>query len=592
MQETIEVCSDVRATRLRLAKKYKISSRKIDFEILGISTFFVRGKEDLQRLPSRALHEVIYTPYNMRQFYKVRFFSREGRVLDPFIVSLESSDEESALEAVVSLERLPELDERFVPTLGLLIQKQMILQGYIIGLDRKTFHEELTRFFTTLKNDPHLLKDSARILICKLRAPEFVKPYSLKLLSKPYAHGRLEEDSELLEGAILKVEQGEVLLSYRKPTYRAPWRNVRGEWFGEGSYPIGIACGEGVEQDEDEEAILYRAKQDGFAAIAEKKLNVLEAPLVKFIDFKLSQQIKNLEIERLQISNEDNTSDAIAQGVELEIPALLVKGNVGPATLRSEKLHINGQIHARAVLHADDATLLFLKGSLTARNAYVKFCEGAHIVTKQLKTSYLGGTTTSFEEAYAERLGSNNTLYVARSLRITRVLGKMNTIYFDPLASQENKLLLASLQEQREFLENVVRGEYWREKEIEYESAEMRIFLAELEKRENAYQDLEAIALSFKEARRHKLKQLALRERVLKALKGSKERLSAIKNKILTLKERVLEIKFQCDEGIGGENRLIFALPEEALEFIPPHRVRKVWLVRDKERGYAVRYED
>ncbi|MGP1580513.1 MAG: hypothetical protein ACTTH5_05770 [Wolinella sp.] len=594
MQEIIKVCSDIRTMRLHLAKKHRISSRKIDFEILGINTFLVRGKDDLQRVSNRELHEIAYTPYSMRQFYKVRFFARDRRVLDPFVISLESSEEGSMLEAILSLERLPAPDNQFVPTLQLLIYKQMILQGYILGLGGKIFQEELARFFTTLKKDPRSFKDSARLLICKLRAPEIIKPYSLKLLSRPYAQGKLQEDSELLEGAILKVKQGEALLSYRKPTYRVPWRNVRGEWFGEGDYPIGIACGEGLERTEDEETITYKANQDGFASIVEKKLNVLEAPLVKSVDFKLSQQIAPLEIKRLQISNDDNTSDAVAQGVELAIPTLLVKGNVGPATkLHAEELRINGQIHARAVLHAHDAKLLFLKGSLTAQDAQVKFCEGANIKTKHLKTSYLGGTTAFFEEGQAERLGSNNTLHVSTSLRIGRVLGKTNTIYFDPLASQENERLFASLKEQQDFLENVVRGEYWREKEIEYESTGMRIFLEELEKRKNigTQASLEAVAQSFEEARRDKHRQLALRERILKALEGSKERLLKINKEILALKERVLEITFRCDGGIGGDNRLMFALPEGLLEFIPPYEVRLVRLVRDEKQGYAVRYE-
>ncbi|NLU33994.1 MAG: DUF342 domain-containing protein [Wolinella succinogenes] len=591
MQEIVEVCSDIGATIKRLAKKHKIHPRKIDFEILGLNTFLIKG-EELQKVSAQALYEIAYSPYEMRQFYKVRFFVR-GKELEPFLFSIRSEEEGTKLIAAISLERLPALDEKFIPTLKHFLQKRMALGGYIWGLGGKRMEEEIARFFATLLKRSALKGGAVKLTLCELRIPEVIKPASLKLLSKPYGQGRLLEGSELLEGAILKVEAGEVILRYRKPTYKAAWRSCKGEWFGEGSYPIGIIKGEGLEQVENEENIEYKAQKEGFASILEGRLSVLEMPIIESLDFKRSKNLADLGIERLQILNEESSMDAIAQGVELEIPYLVVKGNVGPATIVSKELKINGQIHARASLSAEEATLLFLKGSLKASKAQVKFCESAHLVVEELKASYLGGTTAFFEEAEVERLGSNNTLHIGKSLRLKEVMGKGNVLAFDPFASKKSKRQLDWLNHQREFFEEVTRGGHWREREIHQERVRIKLFLEEIQSRQTLIEGMgEAVARELLKAQSSQELRLRRNERILEAMRHSKERLERLKEEINTLKERVLGITLECQEGIGEENTILFRLPSgESLEFIPPYPLGRVGLVKTEEGEYEVSYE-
>ncbi|MGP1450569.1 MAG: hypothetical protein ACTTJS_05540 [Wolinella sp.] len=592
MQETIEICSDVSAALKRLAKKHKIPTRKIDFELLGVNTFLVRGRDDLQRVNNSVLFDIAYSPYGMKQFYKVKFFLR-SKELEPFLLTLRSDEEGTSLSAIVMLDRLPPLDKNFIPLLKELVQKRMALDGYMLGLGGKKFDEEAARFLSMLLRKTKFDKASIELKICELKRPEIIKPVSLKLLSKPHAIGHLVEQSELLTGAILKVSAGETLLRYRKPTYKSPWRNCKGEWFGDGNYPISIAKGDGLEWLESEEIIEYRAEKDGFASIADKKLSVLDMPVVESVDFKMSKSLADLALDKLQIINDDNLSDAIGQGVELEIPTLLVKGNVGPAIITAKELKINGQIHARAILIAEYATLLFLKGSLKAESAQVKFCETAHLIVEKLRASYLGGTTAFFEDAEIERLGSNNTLHVGVSLRVNKVMGRGNTFSCDPLASKKNKHLLSHLNHQRELLEEIARSGYWREKELVRERDEIMLFLDEIREREYSNNVLtSAVRVELEKEKNLQQNALARCERILKAISTSKERLETIKSEIMELKESVLNIVLNFDEGIGNENTVLFKLPNDSiLEFIPPFEVKSVYLVANIDGGYEVRYK-
>lgn len=592
MQETIEVCSDVKAALRHLAKRHKIHVRKIDFEVLGINTFLVRGEDEMQKVGSQALHDIAYASYGMKQFYKVRFFLRGKNALEPFMLSLKGEENETMLYASVSLERLPPLDANFAPLLKNLIQKRMIYEGYVWGLGGKKVDEEIERFMKLLKGSKIDTMGAVRLLLCELRKPEVIALDSLKLLSKSYGTPRLSEISELLEGDIVKVEKGEVLLRYRKPTYKAPWRSCRGEWFGEGEYPLRILKGEGLERLENREQIEYRALETGYASIIEGRLSVLEIPMVESVDFKRSKNIANLGLQKLQILNDENAEDAIGSGAELEIPYLTVKGNVGPSTIRSAMLRINGQIHARASLSAKEATLLFLKGSLKAVLAQVKFCESAHVTADRLRASYVSGTTAFFEEAEVEGLGSNNTLHVGKSLHVGKVLGRENLIFIDPFASKENRARLNRLLSQREFWDEIMRTVSWREKELEKERRGVEIILEELKERELLQQESSvAVARRFRQRRQeinHRLKQC---QRLFEKMKESKERSAEIEGRILALKEQVMAISLEFKEGVGEENAFVFKLPnDELLRFVPPKEAKSIRLVKDDEGEFEVRW--
>lgn len=440
--------NSIKSILKQFALENKISELMLDYSLISYKTYLLKYDED-----SKEYHKILIdnaeigtyldTQYNIVQDYVIEIFRRKNSFY-PILIQLQSNDNNTELKALIYTQRIPQNGD-----LGEIIRQTIFnicaYRGIIIGLGWNNINPDIAEVVTKLKSQDHQ-PEYYTIDIARLIEPKMKNIAIRLLISKNNKVSILSHNSLLLNGGFFKVIEGEILLSYTKPSYDFPWRSIYGKIYGIAqSYPIGIEASEGIEVEYEDDKILYIAKRSGYLSIVGQMMMISPNVIVGHINNKNIINIQEQEIDDIIVKNDNLTQDVVSSGINLCVKKLRIVGNVGAVHIQAQDLSINGQVHIKSNIKAENASILHFKGKLEAKNAEIRYCENAFIQSDNLSINYVNGSKLYFSQAKISNIQSNNTMYIQEDLYADNVLGKNNEFIFHPCIYGESKANLDAI---------------------------------------------------------------------------------------------------------------------------------------------------
>ena len=421
---------NIKAILQSFATEFSINPLLLDYNLVGYQSFILKDSGEEVAIDNSEINSYIETNNTIIQKYEVEIFRRESSFY-PILIQVQTNDNALELRANIYTNRIPQLGK-----LEDIIYQTIInicaYRGIIINLSWQGIERKITEIAERLRSND-AKPEFYTIDICRLKEPMIESVAVRLLISKNQKNAILSHDSLLLSGGFFSVKKGEVLLSYKKPRYTAPWRNIYGNLYGVGlSYPIGIEAGDGIALAQRDDKILYVANEDGYVSVVNGVMMISQSIIVDNINAKNIQNIKEQGIKSLVVRNDALLKDVIPSGFNLNVDDLKIVGNIGAVEIESKNLFINGQVHIKSNLKAKTAQILHLKGRLQAEDAEIRHCENAEIECEDLSINYLNGSKIYFSTARISHIQSNNLLFVQKSLFIKNMIGENNEFIMYP----------------------------------------------------------------------------------------------------------------------------------------------------------------
>ena len=434
---------NIKAILQSFATEFNINPLLLDYNLLSYKSFILKDGGEESPIENDDINSYMETNYTIIQKYEVEIFRRESSFY-PILIQVQTNDNALELRANIYTSRIPQLGN-----LEKIIHQTILnicaYRGIIIDLGWSGFEQKIAEVAQKLKGI-EAKPEFYTIDICRLKEPMIESVAVKLLLSKNAKQSILSHDSLLLSGGFFSVKKGEVLLSYQKPRYNAPWRNIYGNLYGVGlSYPIGIEAGEGIAVSQQNDNIIYTAQNDGYVSIVNGTMMISQSIIVDNINAQNIQNIKEQGIKSLVVRNDALLKDVIPSGFKLNVDDLKIVGNIGAVEIESQNLFINGQVHIKSHLKTQSAQILHLKGRLEAEKAEIRHCENAEIECEDLSINYLNGSKIYFSTATISHIQSNNLLFVQKSLTIKNMIGENNEFILYPCLYGASKMALEKI---------------------------------------------------------------------------------------------------------------------------------------------------
>ena len=432
--------------------EFGINPLLLDYNLIAYKTFILKPSGE-EAIENNAINSYIDTNYTIIQKYEVEIFRRTSSFY-PILIQVQSNDSALELRANIYTSRIPQLGN-LEDIIRQTILNICAYRGIIIDLAWGDFRRKIAEVAERLKSN-EAKPEFYTINICNLKEP-IVESMAVRLLiSKNQKNAILSHDSLLLSGGFFSVKKGEVLLSYQKPRYNAPWRNIYGNLYGIGtSYPIGIDAGDCVAILQQNDIIIYVANNDGYVSVVNGVMMISQSIIVDNINAKNIQNIKEQNIKSLIVRNDALLKDVIPSGFKLNVDDLKIVGNIGAVEIESQNLFINGQVHIKSHLKTKTAQILHLKGRLEAQSAEIRHCENAEVECEDLSINYLNGSKIYFSNARISHIQSNNLLFTQKSLVVKNMIGENNEFILYPCLYGANKAYLEKIYEKLFFVKKL-----------------------------------------------------------------------------------------------------------------------------------------
>jgi hypothetical protein len=366
---------------------------------------------------------------------------------------------------------------------------------------------------------------SLKILVKYIYAGKFVKKVRIPLFNgiEPV----VTKESKLIfwfkekehKSQIIEVQENELLIEYKKPTYGQNGLNAFGEYIESGiSNNVEDLHAQidkhSIRIEEDENSKKYIAKHKGYVHFDGKTLSVDNKIKISEIS-RNNESIVTGEDNNIEVivSQHDITRDSIGEGVELVSETIHVDGFVGAGSiLEAINLNIEGATHQDSTQFARFAKINRHKGVLRCHNAKIALLEGGEVHASSVDIEASLGGSIYAQNVKIGHVKSNLKVYASNSIKIRLVSGEDNTfkINYRDIPIVNSKLELID-------------------------------------------EDIDNLKYELEEAKRHNL-----------------SKVDTIKNKIYTLKNEKLNIQnsyknatISIEQSFHGLNNIIFTIDEK-----------------------------
>ncbi len=232
---------------------------------------------------------------------------------------------------------------------------------------------------------------------------------------------------------IIEVEEGEILVEYRKPKYGKNGFNAFGQQLDSevGSNKEGFK-GEidnaSIDIIESEDKILYKSKLKGFVHFTNNNLKVdnrLRMSKLSRVEDSLAKDEEN-NVEVI-ISQHDSAEDSVGEGVKLTSETIHVTGFVGSkSVLEAINMKIDGATHQDSTQFARFAQINRHKGTLRCHDAKIKLLEGGEVHATHVTIESAVGGTIYAQDVTIGYVKSNVKVHASNSITLKLVSGEDN----------------------------------------------------------------------------------------------------------------------------------------------------------------------
>ncbi len=592
-----EKSRDIKKSIKSYASMKDIDPNRVDFEIVETANYLLVNRSLDLYDPIDNLEEAIKKPYDIFQIHEISLFYSPSKKIE-FPAKLKTkNDKFTHIVIEFDLLKFPEYRSSFLDDFAAEINKRLAYNRFLVDFCNRGFWSGVRAIVEDIKAKN--LKENIRELnVCngfhpvETRDGKLIFHYMNKIEALKEHDGKIDYAQR---GFATGVEEGELLLEYIKPKLGKNGRDCYGRYLKrkkiDWSLPgnkLELKAGDNIEIVEDDDRIKYFAVKSGFVKKDRSNISIESELKINRIDMKSTGSIKGFSKGdmSIEISDHGSTHDAIGDLVEVEAHKIVVRGNVGAAKLKAEIIGVGGLVHSKANLKADDAEINLLKGVLEAKRAKVKNLEGGEISGELLEIGYAVGSKIRGESIAISSLGSNNTIYVSKTLKIASQKGEDCTIIADSSVAGEdgNKIN----QKERLFLEleNIVsKEELVKKKSVDelFKTNKIMVYIKERINyyKKNSLKTPRSLLDLFEESNK-KAEEL---NEYIKNLKTSEEILEGIDFDLHTLKKGIYDIRILMEGQWRGINKIIYVLPNKRrVEKIPEGSSQIIYL-RDDENG-------
>jgi hypothetical protein len=456
---------------LTIAKEYDLSVRDLDFRLIKTELYIKRTgssdsegeenkkeskdessfkeatREDIERIQDvegQADPDML-----IKQIYDAEIFPIDAPLFPGLDMTIAGNKTLTAVYATIKAGSIIETTDDISHDLRDYFNRRKLRTHILIDMWDQEMVAELAKLSAQIEvNGKVEFKEDRRILISKsLRSKDTVDD---KLVLHFEEKHKSEDDYGRIDykkrGFITAVEQGELLITYRKPQEGTPGRNCKGEFIQvpepDASHALKFDVDEScIEVKEDETKIEYFAKKNGYIDIDGNSYYIKEELEVSEISFKSTGNVDaglNTDIA-IHVKETDSLNDAIGMGVEVEATEINVEGNVGSnSSVTAQKIKIGGQTHKSSVLNAPEIDINLHKGLARGKEVQVKRLEQGRIEAEDVFVEQAAGGEIVAKNVTIEILQSHVNVIASGSITIKKMRGSENILTIDQAQVGEN----------------------------------------------------------------------------------------------------------------------------------------------------------
>ncbi|MBU0631564.1 FapA family protein [bacterium] len=334
-------------------------------------------------------------------------------------------------------------------------------------------------------HDNGMLEDIKKF-VRHIYAGKFTKPVRIQLFDGIAPEISMQSSIDLVfkskrspNHQLIEVEEGEVILKYRKPLFGSNGFNCFGKQIEAGEFSADNfnlqVDNESIDTIEEDDMLILKSKKRGFVDYRDGSIavnNVIKVNKINRVQSKITDDEDNA-IE-IVVAQNDVTKDSVGEGTEIVSERIHINGHTGSrSVLEATDVVVEGATHKDSNIFARNARINRHKGTLRCNKANVKLLEGGKIHASYAEVETCLGGSIYAKDVVIDHVKSNVTVYASNSITIRLVSGEDNSFVIDyrkiPVIISQISKIDADLDELKFQLEEAIKSNSPQRKTIEDE---------------------------------------------------------------------------------------------------------------------------
>ena len=583
-ENTIINTKDLPVDLERIAKKYSLNQKELDFKILGFKSYYQEKSSKKIVEINNTNKEQILTQENLLN-PDIKFFQelrvevylkkKSGKFPLPMSIGANSNFTQirANFKAKESISYFDGLEEEIIGELN----KRKAKLGILIGMMDEKMHDSVKKLTSIIRVNGSITQNTS-FNICEGIEP--INGSKVELIEH-YKQKQVGSDANN-PISMYGVKEGDLVLELVKAKESRYGRNCKGEILGDDQVELSNSdieinvSEEEFEIKEDEERILYYAKRGGYINEAVgNRYEIRDEFVVDSVSVKSTGDIAvGEEGDVTVVIKEDNSVlDAVGPGVEIETSELDIAGSVANnAKIKANKAQIKGQTHQSSRICANELQIHLHKGYAEGNIVEINILEGGTVIGDIVRVEKFSGGEIRAKEVYIKNVVSNSKVTASHHIEIDKIEGNGNVFVVDARAQRdfESKFeaLSSKLKELELKLVKLPKELKQKKRKIESEKeniAKINQTIEEMKKFGKT--PLASLVLKLKE-HQERIKSFNSLLKELKDVKMEKENLN---QELVDLNTSVLNAKVICKSPWKEFNEVKFKLikPPVEVSFLP-----------------------
>jgi hypothetical protein len=595
---------------IRIAQSNKVPVATLDFSLLSVQTFTrMSESEEWQELDADALSSfgdsnvLLNETFQMKQTYEIEVFTKVDICkLDGLDLSIGANSRKTKVYLTIKEGSHVDYFEEFGMQFTTLVNKKKLRANLLIEVFDEPMKEAIKTLRSRLEINDSLDFEKKEIFQIAQGFEPLDTVHDALILH--YEAKRPEEDDAKRvdyskRGYLLSTVVDELLIEYIKPKQGKPGRDCRGQYIKPEEPKIQheptFSVSEKIEVVDTDDAILYKAKSNGYVTFENATYDIRTEVDVPEISFKTTGSIEtdlNADVS-INVKENDVLKDAVGMGMEVEVNEIHVEGNVGPkAIIRAMKAYIEGQTHQSSHIEAETLNINIHKGVAKGGEIDITRLEHGRVEGDVVRIKQAIGGVIKAREIYIETLGSHVKAYAAERIEINKLQGGENTLMIDPLVIQEQlqnveeseKMIVETERLYRALKEEVAKYELMVRKN---EPAYLEIKKKLVHYKKSAIKMPEAFVKKFKEFQEQHEHLESLRSELYQ----KREKIELLRARHNASQNDIFEARIINNDHWRNHNELVFKLVEPPIQvsFVPEHGdEHKIYGLKEYDDEYFI----
>lgn len=605
VDEFIGECQNPNEELKRIAVSKNLDPNTLTFEVQNAFTY-IKGKgeerfreADQNTLPQLKNKEFALDPdLKIQQKYTIKVKNKKENPGLKLVVEFTSNPGISRVTAIIKKESFFKYDPDLEHDIFKELNTMKARRGLLVGIYAENMKSKIVGLVNKIKHDGKLAEDYP-ILICEGFEAQPTIDSEVIYHYKNRNRRNKDEPASALHDEIYSVQKDELVLEHIKSRKGTNGRNCKGEYIPasdpDNSVLPSAVIDSSIRQEDNEKHTRYYANKSGYVIFENNTLRIEDELVMDQLSYATTGNIIT-DVHtgtKLRVTQSDTMSEAIGEGIKIEVAELIVEGNIGTGVeIRTRDCTIQGQTHGESKIYSDNVHVNIHKGYIRAQEASVERLENGHIHAEKAIISNLMGGTVKAREIIIKNLYSHARLFASEYIEIESLKGEENKLTIDPEAFFGDGNRIEDMMEELDEIS----------KELKTVEREIRLKVATIQKGSDAINAAkQSIADSKKSGSKppamlvQRVRQFAEIVQQTKKLKGEYQKkrdvFKGLHQKINDISAMTLEAKITNLGNWVGHNEIKFVMlnPRRDFTYIPRGSERTLRLFENDDGTYTIK---